>query len=81
MIKKVLSATFALSLLAAVGLGALVLATDLSSPTQAAPPCEVQCKKEFRECQRFCGRPDIHCFVACETVLDICLANCGAVTQ
>ena len=70
-----------LGLLVVVAVAVLSLVTGPELTAQAAPPCEVQCKKDYRQCVRICGQPDVNCFVACETVLDICLANCGAITQ
>ena len=74
-------AALSLGLLTVAGLAAPTLITGPALEAQAAPPCEVQCKKEFRACQRICGQPNVNCLVACETVLDICLANCGAITE
>lgn len=43
-------------------------------PLEQAGYCEDQCRKEYEECLIFCSKNP--CFVACETVLDICLDNC-----
>jgi hypothetical protein len=52
----------------AVGLLAVV------TPAVAAN-CEAQCQRDYRRCVPFCAKNP--CFVACETVLEICLSNCG----
>ena len=41
-----------------------------------ARSCESQCQHDYRKCVPFCAKNP--CFVACETVLEICLSNCGA---
>lgn len=58
------------------------LALTLSSVAYADRPpftphgrCEAQCLVEFRWCQRICSENP--CFVACETVLEICRTACG----
>lgn len=43
-------------------------------PVEQASTCEDKCREEYEECLIFCSRNP--CFVACETVLDICLENC-----
>jgi hypothetical protein len=70
-----------LGCLAVIATGTLALVSGPSFTAQAAPPCPVQCKKEYKQCVRFCGQPDVYCFASCETVLEICLANCGSITQ
>jgi len=54
----------------AVGLLAVV------TPAIAAPSCEQQCLQDYHRCVPFCSKNP--CFVACETVLEICLSNCGS---
>jgi hypothetical protein len=50
----------------------------LSPVTSAAPPqsCEQQCYQDYNRCVPFCSKNP--CFVSCETVLEICLSNCGS---
>lgn len=38
--------------------------------------CEQQCYQEYEQCVVFCSKNP--CFADCETVLDICLSNCGS---
>jgi len=68
-----------LGLVAVLGVGALALVGGPGFEAQAAPSCEQQCAKEYRACVRYCSQPGVACFVSCETVLDICLSNCGVV--
>ncbi len=57
-----------------VGVG---LMTALTPETAAAPnSCEQQCYVEYRQCVPICSKNP--CFVSCETVLEICLSNCGS---
>ena len=62
-----------LSVVAAVVFGAGLLA--VVTPADAAS-CENQCQRDYRRCVPFCAKNP--CFVSCETVLEICLSNCGA---
>ena len=41
-----------------------------------AQSCETKCYRDYRACVPFCSKNP--CFVSCETVLEICLSNCGA---
>lgn len=43
-------------------------------PVELAGDCEDRCREEYEECLIYCSKNP--CFVACETVLDICLGNC-----
>lgn len=49
----------------------------LSPVTLADPPasCEQQCYQDYHRCVPICSKNP--CFVSCETVLEICLSNCG----
>jgi hypothetical protein len=47
---------------------------EQQQPLEQGSYCEEQCRKEYEECLIFCSKNP--CFVACETVLDICLDNC-----
>ena len=42
----------------------------------AASSCETQCYQDYRRCVPICSKNP--CFVSCETVLQICLSNCGS---
>ena len=42
----------------------------------AASNCEAQCYADYQRCVPFCSKNP--CFVSCETVLEICLSNCGS---
>lgn len=37
--------------------------------------CEAHCLVEFRECDRICSQ--VQCLIACETLADLCLAQCA----
>ena len=57
--------------------GALGLMTALSPETAAAPnSCEQECYQDYQQCVPFCSKNP--CLVSCETVLEICLSNCGS---
>jgi hypothetical protein len=64
--------TAVLFALLAVGL-MTVLAPVISA---AGDSCERQCYRDYRQCVPFCSKHP--CFVSCETVLEICLSNCGS---
>ena len=68
--KNVARLVLAVVLCVAFGLGMLAVVT----PTMAAS-CEQQCLRDYRKCVPFCSKNP--CFVSCETVLEICLSNCG----
>ncbi len=57
-------------LLVAVAVGSLGAVA-----TAVADSCERECLRAYRQCVPFCSKNP--CFVACETVLEICLSNCG----
>ena len=59
-------------LLAAMGLSFLAF----QSKGAVAVTCEEQCYIDDRACHEVCDKNP--CFVACETLLDICLKNCGS---
>ena len=61
--------TTALTVSFAVGLFAAL------TPALASHSCEHQCYQDYRRCVPFCAKNP--CFVSCETVLEICLSNCG----
>lgn len=54
---------------------AIVAMSALTVPTQANQSCEQQCYQDYRRCVPICAKNP--CFVSCETVLEICLSNCG----
>jgi hypothetical protein len=61
----------------AVGLGVAFAAGLVAFVTPAvASSCETQCYRDYRRCVPFCSKNP--CFVSCETVLEICLSNCGS---
>lgn len=62
--KMMLLAAMALSFLAFQSKGAV------------AVTCEQQCHIDDVQCHRICDKNP--CFVACETLLANCLANCGS---
>ena len=62
--------------LAVVFVAFVVGVLAVSAPTVAASRCEVQCHRDYVRCVPFCSKNP--CFVACETVLEICLSNCGS---
>ena len=41
-----------------------------------ADNCEAQCYQGYTQCVRTCSKNP--CFASCETVLEICLSNCGS---
>lgn len=57
---------------------AFVVTTATAPETPAAPPnrCEKQCQQDYQRCLPICSKNP--CFVSCETVLEICLSNCGS---
>lgn len=57
---------------AAMGLSFLAF----QSNGAAAVTCEEQCKIDDVACHEICDC--VPCFVACETLLDRCLRNCGS---
>lgn len=59
----------------ALGLG-LVLTALQSKAGAAASQCEIECRRQYEQCQVVCSKNP--CFVSCETVLQICLSNCGS---
>ena len=65
--------------LAAALFVALAFAITATTPEiSAAPPnsCEAQCYRDYHRCLPICSKNP--CFVSCETVLEICLSNCGS---
>ena len=53
------------------------LLTVLAPVTSAAhDSCEAQCNRDYRRRVPICAKNP--CFVSCETVLQICLSNCGS---
>jgi hypothetical protein len=70
--KNVARGMLAAVVTAVFGMGLLAVVT---TPAVAAS-CEVQCYQDYHRCVPFCSKNP--CFVACETVLDICLSNCGS---
>jgi len=69
--RSVARGALAVMLFVAFAVGLLAVVT----PAVAAS-CEQQCLRDYRRCVPFCSKNP--CFVACETVLEICLSNCGA---
>ena len=63
---------------AAVFAASAVVMTAMAPETSAAPPnrCEQQCYRDYHQCVPICSKNP--CFVSCETVLEICLSNCGS---
>jgi hypothetical protein len=61
----------------AVVLGA-VFAVGLVAVTTpvVASSCETQCYQDYQRCVPYCSKHP--CFASCETVLEICLSNCGS---
>jgi hypothetical protein len=41
-----------------------------------ASSCETQCYQDYQQCVPYCSKHP--CFASCETVLEICLSNCGS---
>jgi len=70
--KNVVRGVFVAVLLVSFAVG---LMTALTPETPAAASCEQQCYQAYRQCVPFCSKNP--CFVSCETVLQICLSNCG----
>jgi len=48
---------------------------SLTSGPAVADSCTAQCYRDYRKCVPICSKNP--CFVSCETVLEICLSNCG----
>lgn len=55
------------------GMGLVAVVTPALA---ASPSCEVRCYQDYHRCVPFCSKNP--CFVACETVLEMCLSNCGS---
>ena len=53
----------------------LMVAFSPETPA-ASDRCEQRCYRDYRRCVPICSKNP--CFVACETVLEICLSNCGS---
>lgn len=70
--------TLARGVLALVAVGVCAVGMVAVTTPVAADNCEAKCQREYRQCVPFCSKNP--CFVSCETVLEICLSNCG-VTQ
>ena len=47
-----------------------------ASTPVVAGGCEQRCQRDYQRCVPFCSKNP--CFVSCETVLAICLSNCGS---
>lgn len=54
--------------------GSMIELTPVTSA--AGPSCEDQCYRDYEVCVPYCSKHP--CFVSCETVLGICLSNCGS---
>jgi hypothetical protein len=55
----------------------VALMTVLTPETAAGGGhCEQACYRDYQQCVPFCSKNP--CFVSCETVLEICLSNCGS---
>jgi hypothetical protein len=61
-------------LLVSLAAGLLAVFTPVTSA--AHDSCEAQCNRDYRRCVPICSKNP--CFVSCETVLQICLSNCGS---
>jgi len=73
-----------LVLAALLTVSAVAVLSLLSGPSfsaKPAPSCENQCLQDYKDCQRLCSKPNVACFVACETVLEWCLAGCGGIVE
>ena len=53
-----------------VAIGSLAIVTPVVAST-----CETQCYQDYQRCVPYCSKNP--CFASCETVLEICLSNCG----
>jgi hypothetical protein len=62
--------------LAVVLFGVVGAAASVTIATAQGRNCEARCQADYRQCVPFCSRNP--CFVACETLLEICLSNCAA---
>jgi hypothetical protein len=47
-----------------------------SSAGTAASYCEIECRRQYEQCLVICSKNP--CLVSCETVLRLCLDNCGS---
>lgn len=54
----------------------LVTAALAAKSGAAVTRCEYDCRVQYDRCQIECSKNP--CFVSCETVLNICLNNCGS---
>jgi hypothetical protein len=59
----------------ALGLG-LVFTALHSNGAAAESRCEIECRRQYAQCLIICSKNP--CLVSCETVLQICLNNCGS---
>lgn len=47
-----------------------------ASEGAAATRCEIECYRDYEQCLVICSKNP--CLVSCETVLQLCLNNCGS---
>lgn len=69
--RKVMRGAFVAGLCISFAVGFWAVATPV-----VAGGCEQQCMRDYQRCVPFCSKNP--CFVSCETVLQICLSNCGS---
>lgn len=55
---------------------ALAFAAFASRSGSATTQCEIDCQTQYKQCQVECSKNP--CFVPCETLLRLCLNNCGS---
>lgn len=72
--RNVVRSVLAIVLFALLAVGLTIALTPVTSA--AVDKCEQRCYRDYRRCVPICSRNP--CFVACETVLEICLSNCGS---
>jgi len=72
--KNIIRGVLTAVLFASFTVGLLTVLTPVTSAAQDS--CEAECNRDYRRCVPFCSKNP--CFVSCETVLEICLSNCGS---
>lgn len=71
---------FSLALLAVLSLGTIVLMATEEPPVPVRcevpfPSCQ-RCERNFIDCCKFCGQPEVACLIACETQYGFCVERC-----
>jgi hypothetical protein len=70
-VRGVLAAVLLVSLIAV-----FMIVSAPESTAGGGNRCEQACYQDYQQCVPYCSKNP--CFVSCETVLEICLSNCGS---